>query len=141
MLSTSINSKKLFPILCDASGSRKSKMAALKKEILIAQHVYNIVAKFPRLKLCILRLRNSAEQFPILCNASLYQQFKTADPKPEILISQSVYNIIAVQFQRLYPCFQRNYSSLSVMNAEVRNPRRRLTNKKYSCLRAAILDF
>ena len=80
-------------------------MAALKEEILIAQHVYNIVAKFPRLKTCILRLRNSAERFPILCNASLYQQFKTVDPKPEILISQSVHNIIAIQFQRLSHVF------------------------------------
>ena len=50
MFSRSINSKMLFPILCDASGSRKSKMAVLKEEILIAQHVYNIVAKFPKLK-------------------------------------------------------------------------------------------
>ena len=145
MFSRSMNSNKLFPILCHASGSWKSKMAALKEEILIDQHAYNIVAKFPRLETCILRLINSAERFPILFNASLYQQSKMADPKPKILISQSVYNI-AVQFQRLYPCFrgqeiQRNYSSLSVMHAEVRNPRWRLTNKKYSCLRAAILNF
>ena len=49
MFPKSINSKKLFPILCDVSGSRKSKMAALKEEILIVQHIYNIVAKFPRL--------------------------------------------------------------------------------------------
>ena len=46
MFSGKINSRKLFSILCDASGSRKSKMAALEEEILIAQHVYNIVAKF-----------------------------------------------------------------------------------------------
>ena len=36
---------KLFPILCYASGSWKSKMAASKEEILIIQHVYNIVSK------------------------------------------------------------------------------------------------
>ena len=48
MISRSINSKKLFIILRDASGSRKFKMAALKEEIQIAQHVYNIVAKYPK---------------------------------------------------------------------------------------------
>ena len=74
-----------------------------------------------------LRLRNFAERFSILCNANGYQQFKMADHKPEILISQSVCNI-AAQFQRLYPCFQgpeiqRNYSLLCVMQAEGRNPR------------------
>ena len=46
MFPKSMNSKQLFPILCDVSGSRKSKMAALKEEIQIAQHIYNIVAKF-----------------------------------------------------------------------------------------------
>ena len=46
MFPRSMNSKKLFPILCDASRSRKSKMAVLKEEILIDQHIYNIVAKF-----------------------------------------------------------------------------------------------
>ena len=61
-----------------------------------------------------------------------------ADHKPEMFISQSVYNI-AAQFQRLYPCFQgpqiqRNYSSFCVMPAEGINPRWRVTNKKYSCL-------
>ena len=45
MFSRLINSNKLFAILCDASGSRKSKMAALKEELLIDQHAYNIVAK------------------------------------------------------------------------------------------------
>ena len=86
-----------------------------------------------------------SERFLILCNASGYQQSKKADHKPEILISQSVYNI-AAQFQRLYPCFQgpeiqQNYYSLCALQAEGRNPRWRLTNKKYSCLRAAISDF
>ena len=145
MFSRSINSRKIFPILYDASESRKSKMVGLKKEILIAQHVYNIVAKFLRLWTCILMLRNSAEWFPILFNASEYQQSKMADHKLEILISQSIYNI-ADQFQGLYPCFQSpeiqwNYSSLCVMQKEGRNPIWRLTNKKYSCLWAAILNF
>ena len=88
------NSMKLFYILCGASGSHKSKMAVLKEEILISQHLYNIAAKF----------------------------------------------------QRLYPCFQsleiqKNYSLSCVMQAEGRNPRWRLINKKYSFLWAAILDI
>ena len=40
------NSMKLFTILCGSSGSQKSKMAVLKEEILISQHIYNIAAKF-----------------------------------------------------------------------------------------------
>ena len=36
----------LFSILCNGSGSQKSKMAAHKPEILISQPVYNITAKF-----------------------------------------------------------------------------------------------
>ena len=35
-----------FSILCDASGTQKSKMAAHKREILIYQPVYNIAEKF-----------------------------------------------------------------------------------------------
>ena len=47
MFSRSRNSIKLFSILCDASGSQISKMAAYKKkEILISQPVYNIAVKF-----------------------------------------------------------------------------------------------
>ena len=36
---------KLYTIWCGASGSQKSKMAVLKEEILISQHVYNIAEK------------------------------------------------------------------------------------------------
>ena len=43
---------KTFPILCDASGSQKSKMAARKPEILISQLVYNIAEKFQRRHQC-----------------------------------------------------------------------------------------
>ena len=43
---------KLFTILCGASGSHASKMAVLKEEILIYQHVYNIAAKFQRQHSC-----------------------------------------------------------------------------------------
>ena len=43
---------KLFSILCGASGSQKSKMAVLKKEILISQPVSNITEKFQRLNIC-----------------------------------------------------------------------------------------
>ena len=43
---------KLFSILWGASGSHKSKMAVLKEEILISQHVYNITEKFQRLDIC-----------------------------------------------------------------------------------------
>ena len=90
-------------------------------------------------------MRNSTEQFPTSCNASRHQQFKMAGHKPEILISQSVYNI-AAQFQRLFLCFwgpgiQWSYSLLCVMQAGSKNPRWRFTNKKYSCLWTVILDF
>ena len=43
---------KLFSSLCGASGSQKSKMAVLKEEILISQHVYNIAEKFQRQHPC-----------------------------------------------------------------------------------------
>ena len=42
----------LFFILCGASESQKSKMAAHKPEILISQHVYNIAEKFQRQHPC-----------------------------------------------------------------------------------------
>ena len=44
MFSRLVNSMKLFPIQCYATGSQKSKMAASKDEILTTQHVYNIVS-------------------------------------------------------------------------------------------------
>ena len=37
---------KLFSLLCDASGSHKSKIAAYKPEIIISQLVHNVAAKF-----------------------------------------------------------------------------------------------
>ena len=40
---------KIAAILCDASGSQKSKMAAHKNGILISQLVYNRAAKFLKL--------------------------------------------------------------------------------------------
>ena len=43
---------KLYTIWCGASGSHKSKMAVLKEEILISQHVYNIAEKFQRQHSC-----------------------------------------------------------------------------------------
>ena len=48
MFSRLRNSMKIFSILCDTSGSQKSKMAAHKPEILISQPVYNITAKFKK---------------------------------------------------------------------------------------------
>ena len=52
-----------------------------------------------------LRSRNSIKLLLILYYASGSQKFKMAVHKPEILISQPVYNITA-PFQRLYPCFR-----------------------------------
>ena len=46
------NSLKQLSILCGASGSQKSKMAAQKDEVLISQQVYNIAAKFQRRHPC-----------------------------------------------------------------------------------------
>ena len=133
MFSRLTNSMKLFPILCDASRSCKFKTASSKEEILITQHVYNIVSKLLMLYTCILRLQNSAKRSPTSCNTSRHQQSKMAGNKPEILISQPVYNI-AAQFQRLFlrfwgPGIQRSYSLLCVMRAEGKHPRWRLTNK------------
>ena len=65
-----MNSIKLFPILCKASRSQKSKMAAHKHGKLLCQLVYNVAEQFQRLQTCIFGLKNSAKQFPILCNAS-----------------------------------------------------------------------
>ena len=45
MFSKSINSKNLFSILFNASGSHKSKMAAHKQGELIYELVYNVAAK------------------------------------------------------------------------------------------------
>ena len=102
MFSRSKNSMKLFLMLCYASGSQKSKMVAHKSGILISQLVYSLVVSIPIAVLMYLRLKNSAELFLILCNASGRQQSKMAANKLEILISQPVYNL-ATQFQRLYP--------------------------------------
>ena len=48
IFSRSRNSIKLFSMLYGASGSQKSKIAVIKEEILISQHVYNIAEKFQR---------------------------------------------------------------------------------------------
>ena len=45
IFSWSMNTQKPYTIWCGASGSQKSKMAVLKEEILISQHVYNILRK------------------------------------------------------------------------------------------------
>ena len=106
----------LFPILCEATRwSRKFKMAPLKQGQLIYHYVCNVAAQlYP----CILRLRNSAELFPILCYASRRQQSKLADlllidreysyhtlcniAIHSLYNSHSLYNI-ARQFQQLFP--------------------------------------
>ena len=64
---------KLLSILCGASGSQKSKMAAHKDEALISQLVYNIAAQFQRRQSetpMFLRFKNSMKLFPILFDAS-----------------------------------------------------------------------
>ena len=99
------NSMKLFPILCGASESQKSKMAVLKEEILISQHVYNIAEKNPTATFMFSWLRNSMKIFSIQCDASGSQKSKMAAHKPEILISHPVCNITA-KFQKQLPCFQ-----------------------------------
>ena len=100
MFLRSRNSIKLFLILCYASESQKFKMAAHKQGIVIPQLVYSVDVQFQLLYQCFIRLRNSAELFLILYNASGRQQSKMAANKPEILISQPGYNL-ATQFQRL----------------------------------------
>ena len=68
MFSWSRNSMKLFLILCYASGSHKSKMAAHKPEILISQPVHNVAAKFQRLYSCFqVQEFNGAFLFIVLC--------------------------------------------------------------------------
>ena len=95
------------------------------------QHTWNISTAITMFS----RLRNSMETFPILCDASGNQIFKMAARKPEILISQPVINL-AEKFQRRYQCFQGReiwwrHFQYCVTQAEVRNLRWRLTNRKY----------
>ena len=148
MFSKSRNSMELFSLLCDASGSHKSKMAAHKPEVLISQPVHNVSAKFQRRYSIFMfsKSRNSMKLFWILCYAIRSQKSKMAAHKPEILISQPVHNV-AAKFQRLYSYFQnlgiqRNYSGYCFMQPEVKNPRLRLTNtgnthiSAYTILRA-----
>ena len=52
MFSRSRNSTRLFSILCDASGSQKSEIAAYKPEKLIYQSLYNITGQFQLPHLC-----------------------------------------------------------------------------------------
>ena len=105
MFSMSRNLMKLFLILCHASGSQKSKMAAHKQGILISQLENNVAVQLQPLYQCFIKLKNSDELLLILCNASGRQQNKITVKKPEILIYQFVYNL-ATEFQRLYPYFQ-----------------------------------
>ena len=69
----------------------------------------------------------------IMLNLSNMLEFKMAALKPEILITQLIYKILA-KFQRLPPCFQgpgfqRSYSLYCMMKSGVKNPRWRLTNR------------
>ena len=105
MFSRSSISMKLFLLLCDASGSQKSKMAAHKKgnthlsaciqrrcTILTAISMFSRHSSYTKLLF-------------ILCDASKNSKSKMAAYKSEILTSQPLYNV-AAKFQRLNTCFQ-----------------------------------
>ena len=116
-----INSMKLFPILCKASRSRKSKMAAHKHRKLICQLVYNVAGQFQKAT----DMYFPGWKIPL-------GGFPYCVTQAKELISRPVYNI-PVQFRQLYPCFQglemqRNYSLSCVMQSECR-------------MQAAFLDF
>ena len=115
-----INSMRLFPILCKASRSQKSKMAAHKHGKLICQFEYNVAGQFQRLQTFIFGLKNFATRFLILCNASERTYISAC-----IQYSCAIPTTIPM-FQGLE--MQRNYSSLCVMEAVCRT-------------QAAILDF
>ena len=83
---------KLFPILCDASGGQKSKMAAHKQAILISQPAYKITAQFQYCK-----VGKFNEAFSILCDASKSRKLNMVVHKPGIVISQSVYIQLLLQ--------------------------------------------
>ena len=86
-------------------------------------------------KLMYSRPKSAVQLCFIVCTASGNQKSKMAAHKQEILISEPAYNV-AAQLHRLYPWFlgpgcQRGYSLYCVMQAEIRNQRWRLTNRKY----------
>ena len=71
----------------------------------------------------------------ILYGASESHKSKMVAHKEEVLISQQVYSI-AGQFQQKHPClkvdeFNKAIFPYYVMQAEIKNPRWRLTNRKY----------
>ena len=98
------NSNELFSILCGASGSKKSKMAAHKQEILHISTILSCWCMIPTTIFTFLRLRYSIELFPTLFSASGSKKSKMAAHKQEILIFQLLYHV-AAWFQQQYPRF------------------------------------
>ena len=98
---------KLFTILCGASGSQKSEIqdGGFQRGNTNISTCIHVGCKVPTAKLMFSRLRNSMKIFPILCDTSRSQKSKMAANKPEIRISQPVYNITAKSQKQLL-CFQ-----------------------------------
>ena len=83
-------SAELFSILRDASGSQKSKMSAHEPEILVSQHVYNIVAaqlqrQIPKFS----RSRNSMKRFSIYCVMAFIEDGDSHTGNTHVCESQS----------------------------------------------------
>ena len=135
ILSSFRNSKKLFSILCGTSGSKYSKMAVLKEEILISQHIYNIADKLQRQNPCFQGWGIHWRYFQYCVTQAEVINSRWRLTKPEILISQHVYSI-AEKFQRRHRWFRGweipwRHFQYWLTQAEVENLRWRLTNRKY----------
>ena len=97
----------LFRILSDVTGSRKSKMAAIKLEILISRLLDKIATPFQRLTPIFgVQQLSATITNTVLCNRkSIFQDGgRQTGSKPEVLISQLL-DKIATPFQRLTPIF------------------------------------
>ena len=90
MFSRCRNSKKLFFILCDASGNQKSKMADPQTGNTYISACTQRNCMTPTAISVFSRSRNSTKLFSILCDASGSQKSRWRTHKPEILISQPV---------------------------------------------------
>ena len=123
MFSRSRNSTKLFSILCDASGSQKSKMADPQTGNTYISACTQRNCMTPTAISMFSRSRNSTKLFSILCDASESQKSRWRTHKPEILISQPVIIIIIIIIMSLtlvsssdediggVPSMQSNYSA------------------------------
>ena len=126
---------KLFSLLCDASGSQKSKMAGSQTEILISQLVHNVATKFQRLYPCFQGLEIQWNYFwYCVMQAEVRNPRWRLTNTGNIHISACILRSCKILTAKPYahgPGVQCSYALYCVMQAEIINPRWRLTNRKY----------